>query len=127
MIKPFTSPKMGCFTSRVCCFQNQSNCTFLLYSSNSTKKIYNYFWETRKPYSFDIEYSALRSIHDKRTGFIFHITSEIRCHTVGVHLKLSTYTNNPNLLLGSGGKTAKYIKKYLRLPQNYAKACLTQL
>lgn len=107
---------MGYFTSRVCCFQNQSNCTFLLYSSNSTKtKFTIIFGKTRKPYSFDIEYSALRSIHDKRTGFLFHITFEIRCHTVRVHLKLSTYTQQPQPTTWEWWQNRQICQKILKI------------
>lgn len=35
----------------------------------------------------------------------------------GTFKALDLHPTNPNLLFGSGGKTAKYVKKYLRLPQ----------
>lgn len=45
------------------------------------------------------------------TPFVsFFMLFEMRCHTIGVDLKLSTYAYQP--LLGVGGEALSYDKKY---------------
>lgn len=51
----------------------------------------------------------------KRTSFIFHITFEIRSRTVGIHLKFSTYTLQPQPPIWRWGQNRQICQKILKI------------
>lgn len=60
------------------------------------------------------------------TPLLFFQTFKMRYRTIGVHLKILTYTLNP--YLGVRGKTPAMSKEYLRLPhENHSAKRVSQI